>query len=493
MNSSFIDGKNEVSLNFQKKRQSIKSLLRLFAASTGSILLPSCSTTSFSKEQLGSEYIIKNGYLLTMDPALGELPRGDVHVKDGQILGVDKLIQIPGMAHLDASNMVVMPGFVDTHWHIWNTIQKNMLSKGVEYFPLKAALVQHYTVEDFYNSNRLAYAEAINAGITTVHNFSHNTRSSKHVDAELKAFLESGLRGRYSYGWTDPIPDNQVMNLVDIERVQREWFSKNSPFGGLLQLGMALRGPMYTPKSVYSAEFEMARKLKLPTILHVGQTKRRFAKIADIYKEGFLDSSTILVHGVVATEEDRKAIVASGATISFSPQSELRDQEDGDFREQLLQMMASKINISLSIDSSVLGAASMFDQMAAVWYMGIPWRGTPSEKLPYVDFEDVLKMATINGAKAMGLTDKVGSITPGKRADIIMIRTDDLNVTPIGHVKTAMVRSAQTQNVDTVIVDGVLKKRAGRLLGVDLTQIKANAEKSLFDVRMRAGSKWAPN
>ena len=178
MNSSFTDGKNEVTLNFQKKRQSIKSLLRLFAASTGSILLPSCSTTSFSKEQLGSEYIIKNGYLLTMDPALGELPRGDVHVKDGQILGVDKLIQIPGMAHLDASNMVVMPGFVDTHWHIWNTIQKNMLSKGVEYFPLKAALVQHYTVEDFYNSNRLAYAEAINAGITTVHNFSQNTRSS---------------------------------------------------------------------------------------------------------------------------------------------------------------------------------------------------------------------------------------------------------------------------------------------------------------------------
>jgi cytosine/adenosine deaminase-related metal-dependent hydrolase len=385
-----------------------------------------------------------------------------------------------------------MPGFIDTHWHLWNTIQKNMLSKGIEYFPLKAALVQHYTTEDFYRSNRLALAEAVNGGFTTVNNFAHNTRTPAHVDAELRAMAESGLRGRYSYGWIDPIPDKQVTNLEDIARVKRQWFGADSPMRGRIDMGMALRGPMYTPSDIYAAEFRAAKSMGLPAILHVGQTKRRYAEVSKLHAEGFIERSTILVHGIVATPADRRAMAQAGASLSISPQSEMRDQEDGDFREQLLQMIAAEINVCLSIDSSVLGAASMFDQMSSVWYLGIPWRGTPSEKLPYIDFSDVLAMATINGARAMGIEDKTGSLTPGKRADILMIRANDLNMVPLGNVHTALVRSAQNHNIDSVIADGVFRKRGGRILGVDVEQIKREAEQSLYDIRTRAGGRWAP-
>jgi len=438
------------------------------------------------------EFVIRNAIVVSMDPTIGDLPRADVHVRDGAIVAVGVSITAPGAESVDGAGMIVMPGFIDTHWHLWNTIQKNMLSKGVEYFPLKAALVQHYTAEDFYRSNRLALAEAVNGGFTTVNNFAHNTRSPAHVDAEIRAMAESGLRGRYSYGWIDPIPDKQVANLEDIARVKRQWFGADSPMRGRIDMGMALRGPMYTPFDVYAAEFRAARSMGLPAILHVGQTKRRYAEVAKLHAEGFIDRSTILVHGIVATAADRQAMAQSGASLSISPQSEMRDQEDGDFREQLLQMMAAKINICLSIDSSVLGAASMFDQMSAVWYLGIPWRGTPSEKLPYVDFGYVLSMATINGARAMGIADKTGSLTPGKRADMLMIRATDLNMVPLGNVRTALVRSAQNHNIDSVIVDGVFRKRGGRILGLDIEQVKREASQALFDVRTRAGGKWAP-
>lgn len=438
------------------------------------------------------EYVLRGAIVVSMDDRVGDLPRGDIHVRDGVIVAVAPSLSVPGAEVIDAAGMIAMPGFVETHWHLWNTLQKNMLRKGVEYFPLKQALVRHYSAEDFYRSNRLALLEAAIGGFTTVHNFAHNTRTPAHVDAELRALAESGLRGRYSYGWIDPIPDDKVTDLDDMARVQRQWFGADGPFRGRVDMGMAIRGPMYTPERVYAEEFRAAKRMGLPAILHVGQTKRRFSSVAKLHAEGFIERSTILVHGVVATAEDRRVIAQTGASLSVSPQSELRDQEDGDFREQLLQMLAAKVNVCLSIDSSVLGAASIFDQMSSVWYMGIPWRGTPSEKLPYVDFSTVLEMATINGARAMGIADKVGSLTPGKRADIVMIRTSDPNMAPLGEVRSALVRSAQVHNVDTVIADGRFIKRGGRVLGYDVARVVREAEQALFDVRTRAGGQWAP-
>jgi cytosine/adenosine deaminase-related metal-dependent hydrolase len=193
-----------------------------------------------------NEFAIRNVIVVSIDPEIGDLPRADVHVRDGVIVSVGVSLAAPNAENVDGTGMIVMPGFIDTHWHLWNTIQKNMLSRGVEYFPLKAALVQHYSADDFYRSNRPALAEAVNGGFTTVNNFAHNPRSPAHVDAELRAMAESGLRGRYSYGWIDPIPDKQVTDLEDIARVKKQWFGADSPMRGRVDMGMALRGPMYT-------------------------------------------------------------------------------------------------------------------------------------------------------------------------------------------------------------------------------------------------------
>jgi cytosine/adenosine deaminase-related metal-dependent hydrolase len=226
--------------------------------------------------------------------------------------------------------------------------------------------------------------------------------------------------------------------------------------------------------------------------MHVGQSQRFRVKVAELIREGYIDRDTVLVHGLAVTAEDRAAIASNGLSLSYSPQSELRLQADGDYRTQLLQAMAAGINVCLSLDATSLGAVSMFDAMHTNWNLGVPWNGTDTEKLPRVNFTDCLQMATINGAKALGLDRQVGTLEAGKQADVLLVRANDINMTPLGEVRTALVRSATPANVDTVIVDGRFVKRAGRLLNIDVAQVTAEANESLDAIRRRAGGAWAP-
>ena len=136
-------------------------------------------------------------------------------------------------------------------------------------------------------------------------------------------------------------------------------------------------------------------------------------------------------------------------------------------------------------------SASMFQQMAVAWYVGVPWLDTPSEHHTALDFREVLEMTTINGARALGLESATGSLKIGKRADIVMVRMDALNVTPIADVFAALGRAGTAANVDTVMVDGRILKRGGKLVGLDVAAIVANANATLNDLRARAGGMWA--
>lgn len=472
------------------RRRFLGAALALGAGGSG--LLAGCAGVPSGMPR-SDDYVLRGGYVVTMAKGLADLPRGDVHIRNGRIVAVAPAIGAPGVEVVDASGMIVMPGFVETHWHLWNSLLKNMLRAGSEYFAVKAALIDHHQPLDYYRANRLALAEAAHAGITTVHNFAHNTRTPAHVDAELRAMAESGLRGRYSYGYIDPMPAGRTMPLDDLRRVQREWFGNGAGrSGGRMSLGVALRGDQGSTREVFRAELNAARDLNLPKIMHVGQSQRFRVKVAELIREGYIDRDTVLVHGLAVTAEDRAAIASNGLSLSYSPQSELRLQADGDYRAQLLQAMAAGINVCLSLDATSLGAVSMFDAMHTNWNLGVPWNGTDTEKLPRVNFTDCLQMATINGAKALGLDRQVGTLEAGKQADVLLVRANDINMTPLGEVRTALVRSATPANVDTVIVDGRFVKRAGRLLNIDVAQVTAEANESLDAIRRRAGGAWTP-
>ena len=227
----------------------------------------------------GDDLIIRSGLVVTMDPGLGDIPDGDVRVTGGHIAAVGASLDAPGARELDARGMIVAPGLVDTHWHMWTTLLRCM-SAGVPgedgpagYFPVTARLGRAFTDDDLYQGTLLACAEAINSGITTVHDWCHNVRGPAHAQAGLRALAEAGLRARFSYGYAAGQPNDQAMDTSGLRALHQDWDGAWGG-GGRLSLGMAWRGTggsnpaMRVAPGIYRREIAAARELGLPVSVH---------------------------------------------------------------------------------------------------------------------------------------------------------------------------------------------------------------------------------
>src|SRR5580693_1783442 len=241
---------------------------------------------SAARGTVSEDLIIRSGHVVTMDPGLGDIPDGDVLVTGGRIAAVGggldaAALGAPAARELDARGMIVAPGLVETHWHLWNTLLRAMSGgmpgsgRPAGYFPVSLGLGQAFTDQDNYHGTLLACAEAISSGITTVHDWSHNVRGPAHAEAELRALAQAGLRARYSYGYCAGHPNDQVMDLRGLRALHRGWDSWSGPGApGLLTLGMACRGlggsnpALRVPPGVYQREMGAARELGLPVTVH---------------------------------------------------------------------------------------------------------------------------------------------------------------------------------------------------------------------------------
>jgi cytosine/adenosine deaminase-related metal-dependent hydrolase len=440
------------------------------------------------------EYLIKGGAVVSVDPEIGILPSGDVHVRDGAIVDVGEELSADGAEVIDASRMIVMPGLVETHFHMWSSLGRNfIMDGGFEYFPAKWATAAVYEPEDFYRSVRLGLVDAVNSGITTVHNWSHNTRTPAHADAELQAHRDTRVRARYSYGHPDGLPVDQPLDFGDIDRVRDEWFGASSSLEGLVHLGVNLRGPDLGEYDVFLTEMENVKSRGLPVCIHTLQGGETAVSAPDLEQKGYLGPDFLITHYLAATEADREAMARTGTPLSYSVHSEFRLGEAGDPRAALLKMLAAGVNVSLSIDATSICPVNLFEAMSIAWNMGIPWQGTETADFEPVSLRRCIELTTIDGARALGLADLIGSLTPGKRADIILIRADDINIAPLADVESAIVRSATPANVDTVMIDGRILKRGGDLIAYDVEEVVREAALSAHAVRVRAGGRLAPD
>jgi cytosine/adenosine deaminase-related metal-dependent hydrolase len=437
--------------------------------------------------------LIKGGAVITVDRAVGTLPKADILVRDGAIVAVGPDLAADGAEVIDASRMIVMPGLIDTHYHMWSSLGRNFLADGgFEYFQAKWATAELYGVEDFYNSVSLGLAELANGGVTTVNNWSHNNRSPQHVDAELEAHRNSLLRARYSMGHIDRMPPDAVNTFEDLDRVQREWFDDGSRLDGLVHLGVNLRGMIQSDARVFHIEMQDMLKRGISVCIHASQAQPNSDDAADYEKRGYLGPRFLFCHYIAATDSDREAMARTKTPLSFSTHSEFRLGEHGDPRRALLKARSAGVMVTLSSDATSIAPPNMFENMRFTWNMGIPWKETDTENLPPIGFHEAIEMATINGARALGLGDITGSLTPGKRADLIMIRTTDLNIAPLAQIETTVVQSATAANVDMVMVDGRIIKRHGRLIHFDVPGIVERAERSALRIREAAGGVLKP-
>jgi 5-methylthioadenosine/S-adenosylhomocysteine deaminase len=382
--------------------------------------------------------------------------------------------------------MIVLPGLIETHWHMWNTLLRSMSGEKPElgYFRTTAALGQRFEPGDMYQGTRLAAAEALHSGITYVHDWCHNIRSPEFAEADLRALRESGLRGRFSYGAMQAQPSSQPIDLDDLQRLHRNWGSYSN--GGLLELGLAWRGQggnnpaTAVPSEVYNREIEVARGLALPISVHASGSRAAAGQVDRLAKSNLLGKDMQIVHGIVLTPEEIEAIKMTGAAVSLSPISELRI---GFGMPQTANLLAAGIPLGLSVDTVELtGNADMFGIMKFIQNV----ENGRSENEFRLSARRVLELATIEGARSMGVADIVGSLKPGKRADLIMVSARDINLAVFGDPAHMLVTAAQPANVDTVVVDGRILKRSGKLIHLNAARIAAEANAANLALRKRA-------
>ena len=421
--------------------------------------------------------LIKGGYVLTLDPTLGDMPHSDVLIEGDIIKEVGaNLSASPHANVIDARNRIVMPGFVDTHRHTWQTPVRGVLPSCTldEYFAgMLDNIGVQYRAEDVYIANLMGALEALNAGITTLLDWSHVNNTPEHSDAAIAGLTEAGIRAIYAHGVPvghDWWAYSSREHPEDIRRIRKEYFQSDDQ---LLSLAMAARAPGNTTPEVATHDWKLARELGIRISVHVGMrlTGVHVNHVLTLNQLGLMGPDTTYIHCTDSTDEELDLIASTGGSCSVAP-----------FVEMLMghgvpptgRLVARGVRPSLSIDvvSSVPG--EMFTQMrtALVQERILAFTETPDTAFaPTLTHRDVLEFATIDGARACKLDHKIGTITPGKQADLILLRTDQVNVAPVVDPVATVVISADTSNIDTVFVAGRIVKQNGQLVRVDLPSL----------------------
>lgn len=440
--------------------------------------------------------LISGGHVLSIDPAIGELPRGDVLIEDERIAAVAPHLDASDCETIDATGTIVAPGFVDTHRHTWQAPWRNIASDWSLFhylWGMHTGLSKYYRPQDTYAGNLLGTLEALDSGITTLLDWSHNLATPEHADAAIQGLRDSGSRAVFAHGggaaqWGS-VPGNTVDHPEDARRIREQYFSSDD---GLVTMALAIRGPQFTTEEVALHDWALANDLDLRITVHVGDGALGKTRPIDwLRRNGLLNDRTTYVHCCSLGDDELAMISDSGGTASVAADVEMQMGHGWPATGRLL---AAGVRPSLSIDVCTSTGGHMFGLMrtaigtqraldnAANEAAGGILGAAPVE----LTCRDMLEFATIEGARAVGMAERIGSLTPGKQADVILVRADSLGMAPLNNAAGALVYNAHPGLVDTVIVAGRPVKRAGVLLDHDPARVLAAAEQTRDHVLAQA-------
>lgn len=448
-------------------------------------------------------YLIKNAVIVSEDPRIGILQRGDILIEGHTISAVGPDIAAEGAVEIDASGMIALPGFVDAHRHNWESLLR---CTGVDwtltqYFTaVKKVLGPAYTADDLHLASYLGGVECLDAGITTLFDWFHNNNSPDFADAAIQGLKDAGIRMvmGYSNSIFGELPVSDVpLDSRDFLRVKERYFSGGDP---MAHLALATRGPQFETMPLAMEEIALAKETGTPIMMHVGDGSwgKNYA-VKKLHDAGVLDSSFTFVHCNTLHDEELRIIADSGAGAVSCPEVEL-NMGHGFLRTIRQRDLGIELGLGVDVVTSVPG--DMFGTMRymlagvrAVANEEAARRNESSELLP-LKATDVLHYATQGGANVCKIGGLTGSLTPGKRADVILLDTCAPNMFPVNSPVGAVVEAAQPVNVDTVFVDGALVKRNKRLLTVDMPVLKERIQRACEGLFRRAGlddiTTWVP-
>ena len=392
--------------------------------------------------------LLRGGTVIDTFPEVVVRPRTDVLIDDGRIVAVG-----PGLSAdaevIDASERIVLPGFVDTHRHLWQTGLRGIAvdaNLGVYFERVLGRYGSGFRPQDVAAGNLVGALECLDAGITTVQDYSHIQRTPEHADAALDALERSGIRAVFGYG-PSPLSGGAV-NAGELRRIMARRSER-------IGLAVASIGPSFAPAEVVRADWELADSLGLPVVVHLSSSSQTPDPVAQLRDTGLSRPNTLYVHGNNLPDSELKVIAETGAAVSVTPTVEARMEMGPPLAGRL---RAAGVDFSLGIDVVTTAGGDMFRAMHEVLALG------------YQTFSaaDVLQLATYGGARALGLAD-VGSLAIGNKADLVLLRRADLNLAGGMHDPVAtVVTAAHPGNVDTVLVGGIPVKRNGELIGTSL-------------------------
>jgi 5-methylthioadenosine/S-adenosylhomocysteine deaminase len=423
---------------------------------------------------MGDWLLLRGGHVLTVDPELGDLPTGDVLIEGDTIAGVAPHLDADAEV-IDVTGQIVIPGFVDTHRHTWEAAIRGCAPNATldDYFvEVLDTFAPLYRPQDVYASNLAGALECVNAGITTLVDWSHINNTPEHPDAAIRGLQEAGIRAQYAYGsantsladyWNESkiaIPGD------DVRRVRETYFSSDDQ---LLTMALATRGTGFCIDDVCRAEWGIAREVGIPITVHVamGRLAGRFAMIKALQRLDLLGPDTTYIHCCYFSDEEWQLVADSGGTISIAPQVEA---QMGHGWPPVMKAVEYGLRPGLSIDVVTTVPGDMFTQIRSAFgcerarVNEIAWAANTEVPETMLTARQMLEMATINGAHVAGLEARTGSLTPGKKADVVVIDGGALNVAPVIDPVAAVTLCADVSNVDTVIIDGQVRKRDGKLL-----------------------------
>lgn len=434
--------------------------------------------------------LFRGGTILTMDDALGEL-HGDLLVVGDAISAIGPDLEAPDGAEIvDATDHILMPGFVDGHRHCWQGSLRRLITEAdlpVYMSVTHDGVARHYRPEDMYAGDLTALLGALDQGFTTVTDLSHNTRSRAHADAVLQAYRDSGIRAIHAsappnaHEWEEHWPG-------DLERLAG--IIADEP---LITLRMAIDMRRVAPAPELMA---IARGLGLGITFDGVMGAGSADEITELGRAGLLGPDVTFVHATSLSDDAWEQLRTSGAHVTLATTSDEQLGLAGAI-PPMQRAMDNGMRPGLSVDVEISLAGDPFTQMRATLLTqrmlatSAKMSGQPAVRL--LESAEVLSWATIGGAEAGGISDRVGTLTPGKQADLLFVNIDDINTTPAGaNTAGVIVHGIDRSNIRGVMVGGRVRKWDGALLDLDLAAVRRLADESRAYLFGKAGFSLSP-
>ena len=486
--------------------------------------------------RLGRRYVIRNGHVMTMDPSLGNQGNfvdADVLIEGKKIVAIGPNLRAGNAGQIDARGKIVMPGFVDTHHHqAWTAIRSSipdsiLIDDGTgtpsatqNYFfnilgalqPTLPGFANHYRPEDVYISELFGGLSQLDAGVTTVLDISQIHHSPQHSDAAVKALKDTGRRAMLGFFESaGNIPGNQYP--TDAPRIAGN-------LAGDDLVGFVMGGEVYLGNATTRQSWTIGRQLGVLIAAHIlspfgirpilDQLTGVSPDVPDFTGQTLagieVGEDNLFIHMTGMSDPAWQKVKDVGAKVSiaFPIEMNMRHGQPPILKMQSFGSPAFEPSLSTDVETNM--TADFFTQMRSAMTMQRmvvnqavldsgpipvnPWPAGPglgNDLPPLLNARDVLRFATINGAKHLKLDGKTGSLTPGKEADIIILDAEAINVAPLNNVPGAVVTLMERSNVETVIVAGKVRKWKGKLLGVNLSRLRRELEDSRDYIFSAAG------